>query len=46
MTLYDKVKKWLSEPEVKASILRYFWLISLVMLILGYGIIAYVLFYI
>ncbi|HUV81815.1 MAG TPA: hypothetical protein VMW53_01880 [archaeon] len=35
----------LSEPETKAFLLRYFWIISLVMLVLGYGIMAYVWFY-
>ncbi|MCD4844643.1 MAG: hypothetical protein K8R25_09170 [Methanosarcinales archaeon] len=45
MTLYNIVKEWLREPEVKASILRYFWLISLMMLMLGYGIMAYIWFY-
>jgi len=45
MSLTDKLIKKLDTPETKAYILRYFWIISLMMLVLGYLLMAYILFY-
>jgi len=45
MSLTDKFVEKLNKPETKAFILRYFWIISLMMLVLGYIIMAYILFY-
>jgi len=45
MSLTDKLIEKFSEPETKASIIHYFWIISLMMLLLGYAMIAYILFY-
>jgi len=45
MPLTDKLIEKLNKPETKAYILRYFWIISLMMLVLGYSIMAYILYY-
>jgi hypothetical protein len=44
MPLKDKLIEKLKEPETKGFILHFFWIISLMMLVLGYIIIAYILF--
>jgi phage shock protein PspC (stress-responsive transcriptional regulator) len=45
MPLKEKFRQKFDEPETKAFLLRFFWIISLFMLVLGYGIMAYVWFY-
>gem|GEM_PF-2375437 len=42
MPLKEKLIEKLSGPKAKAFLLRFFWKISLLMLVLGYGIMAYV----
>lgn len=35
----DRIRDWLSREETRARLFRWFWIISLLMLLLGYAII-------
>ncbi len=45
MTLEEKVRAYLESPENQARLFVYAWYISIAMMILGYLIIAYLLFF-
>ncbi|HIH44401.1 MAG TPA: hypothetical protein HA257_04795 [Candidatus Methanoperedenaceae archaeon] len=45
MSLQELLREWYNDPDIRAKVLRWLWLVSLGMLVLGYAIMAYMLFF-